>query len=509
MVGKINSNYNTLLSVAFGIIALLVTLCVDFFLSPFIVKNIGVEANGYVQIANNLVTIASLLTIALNSMGSRFVAIEYNRGKLDECKKYYSSLFVGNLLIVLVLVGPSIFCVWKLEFLFDISGVGVFDAKILFLFAFLNFFVSQFVSLFNIGPFVKNQMYFCYISNTIIVILKGILYIIIYSIFKPKIFYITLIALLTNILSFCFLFLIKKRIMPDVRFSFKDVRFKYAFSLIKSGFWNSINQCGNILMTGFDLILTNWVIGPTAMGLLAVSKTMPNVIVTLSTTLNNSILAGQTISYAKESKEEYSRQIEFSIKVSTIFVLVPIVIFIVFSYKFYKLWQPTLDSSQLALLSALSVLALVPLSGVQILYNVLTTMNKLKVNAISFLITGLINIGLTLLLVVFTDLSIFAVAGVSSILSCIRYLVLMLPYISNLLGKKRTYFLRYVRNSLLYSLLIAAICLPFVLTIGISWRELIVSIFIVALLSIFSLYKLSFSKNEQAIIRRMIRRNKQ
>lgn len=508
MTGKISNTYRTLFSTFFALSTLVITLCIDFFLSPFIVQHIGVEANGYVHLANNLISFASLVTLALNSMGSRFVSIEYNKNNFEECNKYYSSIFAGNALIILLLIAPALLCIWKLETFFNIDGVGIGDAKLLFLFAFCNFFVSQLASLFNIGPFVKNQMYFCYLSNALVVVVKGVLYLVAFSCFSPKVYFVTFISLLTNSISVFLLYVIKRKILPDLKFSFKFISFKHVLQLIKSGIWNSVNQCGNLMMTGFDLILTNWIIGPTAMGILSVAKTIPTVITTLSTTLNNSLLPGQTLSYTIQSKEQYTDTVELSVKVSTIFVLVPVIIFSSFSIKFYQLWQPSLDPYQLSLLSFLSILALIPLAGVQVLYNVLTTMNKLKVNALSFLLTGLINIGITILLVFFTDLSIFAVAGVSSILTCVRYLALILPYIAKLLGKKQTYFYKYVVRSLLFAFMISAIGFPFAFLVGDSWRELVVAVIIVACLSVVFLYEISFTGPEKQKIGRMIERRK-
>ena len=44
-----------------------ISLCISFFLSPYIVRTIGVEANGFITLANNFVSYTSLITIALNS----------------------------------------------------------------------------------------------------------------------------------------------------------------------------------------------------------------------------------------------------------------------------------------------------------------------------------------------------------------------------------------------------------------------------------------------------------
>lgn len=74
-----SSHKRTLVNVACSVGVLVVNVIVSFFLSPYIVKTIGVEANGFVTLANNFVTYANLIVTALNSMAARFITIEYVR----------------------------------------------------------------------------------------------------------------------------------------------------------------------------------------------------------------------------------------------------------------------------------------------------------------------------------------------------------------------------------------------------------------------------------------------
>ncbi len=485
------------MSAVFSVLALIISLAIDFFLSPYIVENIGVEANGYVQMANNLISIASLATIALNSMGARTIAIHFYKDEFDECKKYYSSLIVGNIVLSIILLIPAIICAWKINYIFDIVNISVFDAKVLFLFAFLNFFVSQFVSLFNISTFVKNQQYLSSLANIVIVLFKIAFYFLFFYVFSAKVYVVTLVAFISNLLQTILVFVVKKHVLSEICFSFDHVSFNCIFHLFKFGFWNSLNQSGNILMTGLDLMIANWFINPTLMGVLSVAKIVPNIIVTLSTTLNNSVLSHQTIIYAMETNEEFVKKLEFYIKISMLAVSLPVCIFLVFSLRFYDLWQPTLDSKTLSLLSFLSLLALIPLSGVQILYNVLTCMNKLKVNAISFLVTGVVNVLLVLVLTKYMSLSVFAVAGVSSILSILRMTIVMLPYISKILKQKRTYFYKYILKSLILFLMISAISVPFALIPLNGWIPFVFGVFFSFVISLFGCYILVFSQEEK------------
>ena len=86
-----------------GIFTMLVSLVINFFLSSYIVAELGEEANGFTQLANNFVTYASLLTLAFNSMAARFISVSYHEKELDKMKEYYSSVIVCNTAMILIL----------------------------------------------------------------------------------------------------------------------------------------------------------------------------------------------------------------------------------------------------------------------------------------------------------------------------------------------------------------------------------------------------------------------
>ena len=76
-----------------------VTLLIGFFLSPFIVRTIGVEANGFVSLANNFVSYASLITLALNSLAGRYITISLVKGDIKEANRYFASVYYANIAI--------------------------------------------------------------------------------------------------------------------------------------------------------------------------------------------------------------------------------------------------------------------------------------------------------------------------------------------------------------------------------------------------------------------------
>lgn len=72
-------------------LSVVISYLINFFLTPFITDNIGMGAYGFVSIANNVVTYAGIITVALTSFVVRYVSVSYHRNNIDEANQYYSS----------------------------------------------------------------------------------------------------------------------------------------------------------------------------------------------------------------------------------------------------------------------------------------------------------------------------------------------------------------------------------------------------------------------------------
>lgn len=489
-------------------ISFMITLLIGFFLSPYIVKHLGAEANGFTQLANNFVTYASLITIALNSMGSRFMSVEYHHGNIEQVKKYYSSLVIANITVILVLILPAFLIVMNLENLINISKENTFDVKILFGAVFATYFLNQINSIFTASTYIKNKLYYTNVITAVSNILRAGILVFLFSFFQPHMYYVGVTGALLCLINFPINLFVKKRLIPEVKFHRIYFEFKCVVKLITSGIWNTINQCGNILMTGLDLLLTNLFITPFEMGILAVAKTIPNHVIQLGQMINNNFSPGLTITYATSGKDEILKNLRWSMKVSSIFMSIPIGVFCMLGSQFYSLWVPSLDCKKLVILSFLTCMAFVPFAGPQVLYNVYTTTNKLKFNSLTVVAGGFLNFIIVYILLKFTNLGIYAVAGVSSVISIVRNLIVTVPYTAKLLGLKWYEFYKDVGISCICFFTIAAITFivkKFILAD--SWMMLIVAVCISCVLSfIFELLILLNNNERKKLMLRFLKR---
>ena len=89
-----------LINLTSSLVVFALNLVIQFFFSPYIVRELGAEANGFITLANNFITYASLLTSALNSMSGRFISMAYHRKDPEKANRYYTASFAGGFFAV-------------------------------------------------------------------------------------------------------------------------------------------------------------------------------------------------------------------------------------------------------------------------------------------------------------------------------------------------------------------------------------------------------------------------
>lgn len=454
-------NTKTIINVICSLMVLGTNVLVSFFLSPYIVKNIGVEANGFVTLANNFVTYAQLIVTALNSMAARFIAIAYVKKQYKKANLYYNSVFWGNLIIVAVLIIPAIFCIIQLENIINIPNDIIFDVKILFTFVFFNFFITTGLPNWDCGTFVTNRLDRSYIPQALTSILKCIILFVAFSLFVPRVSYVgfavtvmTIVQLICNAIN-------THKLTPELKIKLKPSEWLCSKNVIKklvgSGIWNAISNVGNMLLSGLDLIICNVFLGATPMGIISLSKTIPNYMQQLSSSIRNAFAPELTIDYAHNNKEEMLKGINRAMKLTSIIMTIPIAIVIVLGKSFFSLWVPTQDASLLQVLSVLAIFGYMFTSGTQILYNVFSTVNKVKQNSIAMILTGLVSATVTVLIIKTTNYGIYAVAGVSTFCNLIRNMVYTIPVTAKYLGFKWNIFYKQVFQTIISSIVLVVI----------------------------------------------------
>lgn len=138
--------------------------------------------------------------------------------------------------------------------------------------------------------------------------------------------------------------------------------------------------------------------------------------------------------------------------------------------------------------------------------NVFPTTNKVRYNSYGLIISGVASITITLALVRFTDLDLYAVAGVSSVIAIIRSMTFLIPATSRFLGLKWYTFYPQVAQSVWSCAVIIGIGCFVRLVIPVdSWVMFFAAVAIVAVLGLAANMMIVLNKDERNYLIGMVK----
>ena len=182
-------------------------------------------------------------------------------------------------------------------------------------------------------------------------------------------------------------------------------------------------------------------IGPQMMGYLSVAKTVPAIAASFNSTVANVFSPNLMMLYAKNDIQGLRKAAKTAMKFMCLFVSIPNAILITMGKEFFDLWVPGQPTQIINILSILTIINSCVTGPTQPLYQIFTITNKIRQSSLVLILYGFVSIVTTYLCVQFTDLGVYAVAGVSLIGSLVVALVYHIPYAARYIGlPKHTFF---------------------------------------------------------------------
>lgn len=495
------------------VVVFLVQMGINFLLTPFIVKSLGVEAYGFVGLSNNIIGYLQLATVALNSMAGRFITIEYHKGNLEQANKYFSSVFYSNVVISAVLAIISIILLVFLEYVIHIPVNLVADVKWLFALLCLNSLLTLVFNVYIVSPFIKNRLDVTSVRNLVSNLIKAAVILVLFGFFSSHLWYIGCSTLICGIYLIIANVKIKDKLTPELGVNLRYFDFVKVKTLLASGVWNLIGKLGDLLQRGLDLLFANWFINAAAMGILSITTHIPFIILSVLGLFTSSFAPSLTKDFAKGNLNEMLNEVYKSIRILSISILVPIAILYIYGDVFYKLWMPTQNSLLLQKLTICGTFALLVTSPLDGFWNVFTVTNKIKGSSIFMIINSLVvflTVLLGLLLTEDITTKMFIIAAVRSLYGVIRGIVFLPIYGAYCMNLKRTFFYKPIIKSLFGVLVTLGICWMLrLLYVPDNWLGFFISSLFVAIVSCCIGSILILTKNDKKfIMEKVIKRRK-
>lgn len=500
------NNQKISLNIIVNLISFAITIFISLFITPVIVETLGGEAYGFVGLAQNFASYATLITIALNSMASRFVSIEIYKSDYKEANKYFTSCFFANLIIVACLFPILAIIVWKLEYVISIPEHLIKDVKIAFAITFVQCILNIILARYEIATFVTNRLYLNQKNSLISSFIRVLLIIVCFSLFSINISYLVLATFVGALFGYVLNVIYTKRFLPELKIKKSDFDFSYIKRLVSSGIWNLLNKLSSILLDGLDLLLSNLFIGPVQMGALAISKTVSTMFYSLRGTLDYPFTPPMTECYAKGDIDGVICNARMGNKVLGIILISPIAVFCVYGNSFFRLWVSSQDSKMIQILAILGMLTLLASACINSVFTVFTVTNNLRIPSLVTLLTGILTVAINFVLLKYTKLGIYAIAGTSSVLGLLRNYIFTPLYGAYCLKvKKSTFYHEIITGniSLLVNIMICFITY-YLVAKGKTWVSLILTVGILAIICIIVNYYIVLNKQERENVKSFV-----
>lgn len=488
-----------IINLASCIVMFAVSLGISFFVTPYITNRVGSEAYGFVSLAINFTSYASIITLAINSMSSRFISIAIFKKRDNEANEYFNSVLISNVACILFFLVISILLIIFLQNIINIPNNLIVDVKILFAIIFLNFLVSLINSVYAVSTYASDHIELYMIKLMEANIIKIMLMIILFYIFGANIIVVGIGYLIATLYEMFFNIYYMKKFLPMLYVNKSFFKFKRIWEIFLSGIWNTVTKLGQVFNDGLDLLISNILINPLAMGQLSIAKTISSSVALLTGYLTNIFQPAITKYYA-ENSIELENEIKFSMRVVSFFSNILLVGIIAFGISFYKLWIPNENIILIYKLTLITILGCVISTSVNPLFSVFTLTNKLKANSLVTLFTGFFSCLITFLCIKFGLVSngIYLIASLSVIISIIKNLTFTPMYSAKCLGKSKKIFYKPILQSILSSCVLFIIfkIVGNIFVIN-SWVKLIILASLSAAIGVIVTYFIMFNKVER------------
>lgn len=431
---------STIINITAALCTFIVQIFISFWLSPFVVSKLGEEAYGFINLANNFVSYASLITVMINSMASRYISVEYNSGRKDSAKKYYSTVYIINCWLFALIIVFAILLISQLEKIINITPALIFQVKITFLLSFINMGASLLGTVYTSAAFSSNKMHYNSIIQIISNVSKSVLIFILFSFLPSKIFYFSIATLIAGFITLIGNYWVAKKIFFDFKIKREDFSIQRLIILIKSGVWVFISNISNLLLNGLDLLLSNWFLSNIIMGRLSLAKQIPYALSSALGIFSNIFSSSQTKVLISDGENGLIEETKSQLKILTLIFTVPFAGIIAFGIPFLNLWlqNANYDSAQIFEIYILMILILIDIIASTYMYSihsVFIALDKIKSYSILLFVASIISIALTVLLLKCTNYGEYIISGTSTIVLGITHGIIVPAMAAKLLKK--------------------------------------------------------------------------
>ena len=505
---RMSSNKKSIpLTLILSVIALGINYVISLVLTPYISDTLGTEAYGFVTLAKTIANYGIILTSCLNSFSSRFITIAYQKKEKNKANTFYSSVIIANIILLFATLIFSLVFVTNIRLFIVVPDELIADVKILFFLDFINYIVLAIGNIFTVYAYIKDKLYITHIIRIAAYGTEAVILLILFKYSDPHVYYVGISLLLSSGVLLILNAYAKRRELPEVIFSPKNYSFSAIRTLLISGFWNAVNNIGNLLNSGLDLWISNRMLSAFSMGQLSIVKTVSTIFTTLAQIVSAPFQPRLLQKYSCNDYEGVVNVLKKQIVFSGFVTSVICSGFISLGESYYFLWTPNQNVNLLQTISIITVIGFWFEGIATPLFFVYTLTLKNLVPCVITVISGILNVIGMYVLLKYSELGLLAVVGTTSVLGFFTYFVFNPIYASRCLHVSVGTFYPSILKVFFASVIVLAV--SHVLSLILhpdTWLGLIFSAITVFIIAVPIHYIITTTKNEKTDIKIMFKR---
>lgn len=496
-----------LLNLSVGFIKVFILTVITMYIVSILLNTLGKDNYGVVALFASLNQYIGLFLIAISGTIFRFVSLEYNKDSgIANVNKYYSTSFFGLITLSIFVFAVLYFLTPFLNEFINSQQNNFLEIKIFFLLSIVSFFISNLTSVFLVPAIIKHKFYLNDIANIVakVVQLLVVLFLLFY-LFNLSLYTYGLSLVIYSVVYLGVSIYISRKIMPELKISSKYFSLTYLKNMLKMGINVLLNNLGILLYTNSDLIIINIFLTTAVVAEYSIGLQLAFFIAMVGSLFSRLFNPMLSHLIAKKSKNYIVNQILTNSKIFVIFIGLFFMLLIVFSKQILLLWLGEEYVYLYLIVILLSIYQLLHQSTV-LFFMYFTLVNKLKIPLMVTIISGILNIILSILFVKYTDYGIFGVIIATILTVFFKTVIFNTWYTAHLLKIQNFKIVKTFLPAFIYICLCTTILFVFVNNMDLNNIYLsIVNIILFAIIYLLFAYFIIFTVKEKIQVLHMIK----
>lgn len=374
-----------------------ITISIELYYTKFLISNIGADAYGIIPLAANTILIASIFSYVIFHSLGRFLIIEVHQRRINDANITFNVTLIGYVIGVLLFIPIAVLFISYSDRILNLPLKHEIQSKYLLASSIGAFLIMTLSTIFRIGAFVENRIYWNDILEIVKVLISRVLSIALIVALNIGLYGVCIGLITAAVTGFFLSLYLFNKLLINIRVSLSYWCAKKARVLISYAKWLFVRQVSGSILIYVDVIIVNILYGSYETGIYGLASFFSTRLKVLSGTFASLLTPIITRRYSENDYDGMVSVVCKSIRLIGIVFALPVGLFCGLYSLIFNLWIGPEYSALKYLAIMLTCHISLNISSFP-LFSVLTAMDKQKTPSLVMSGAALLNVLLAILI---------------------------------------------------------------------------------------------------------------